>query len=471
MNKREAGLLEARKIYGEEAEAALRDHLAIMGEELCTWLSDLYEPRRCICDNFDSDGNRVCLLPKDADGKPLCTGGGYYYSNSARDTEGFDIDVESTAQVLSFCSTSGLLDGYGSSRAAYPKQMQLDLCAFAKSLQDSEDGYFYHPRWGKNINVSRKGRDLMWATSILRTFGDMPLYDTKNGVKGSLGAPSGGASECEDVPSSAWPEHLATLDAFREYIRSFELKTKSYPTGNALNAQMGQIAARDKQAIADGEAKDENGDGIAEDGYIAEFERYFNAMQNPENGTWEDELHYNSTNGLMKIAMIYNTLGIKLNFAETAYRSAIKMALLPVGVPDSKGKMTTGSVDVYNPWVAMTYILENVKKFGTTADVERLKAILAEHAVELIRTTTEKTKKFKKPDGSFGYTWSKSLHLSQGASVCPEGFVEGDVNGGTIATRGIFGNMIHSLGLDIPMFSSEDFEKYITRIKEKWNYK
>ena len=114
MNKREAGLLEARKIYGEEVEAALRDHLAIMGEELCTWLSDLYEPRRCICDNFDSDGNRVCLLPKDADGKPLCTGGGYYYSNSARDTEGFDIDVESTAQVLSFCSTSGLLDGYGS---------------------------------------------------------------------------------------------------------------------------------------------------------------------------------------------------------------------------------------------------------------------------------------------------------------------------------------------------------------------
>ena len=311
----------------------------------------------------------------------------------------------------------------------------------------------------------------MWATTILRSFGDLPLYDTNNGLKGTLGAPKGQSSAGDEKSGeTSWPEHLATLDAFREYLKTFDIKTKSYSTGNTFNAQMGQIVSRDKQAIEDGEATDSDGDGIAEDGYIAAFEAYFNEHQNPENGTWEDELHYNSTNGLMKLAMVYNHLGIKLNHAEKAYRSAIEMALLPVGVLDCKGKTTTGAVDVYNPWVAMSYIRANVKKFGTEEELARLSAMLSENAVQLIRATTEKTKKFKKADGSFGYTWSKSLHLSQGASVCPEGFVEGDVNGGTIAARGIFGNMCSCLELDIPLYSKADFEKYISIIKKKYEF-
>ena len=474
LNEREAGLVKAREMYGAEAEQALRDHLSHIDERLYLWMADLYQPRKCICDNFDADGNRVCLLPRDENGKCLCTGGGYFITNSARDTEGFEIDIESTVQALNFCNTVGLLRGYGNDyKKAFPKQMQNDVCAFAKSLQDSEDGYFYHPQWGKNIGISRQGRDLMWATSILKSFGDMPLYDTKNGTKGSLSAPSGvtAAADDEEKSNETWTPHLRTLDAFKEYLLTFDLKTKSYSTGNTFNAQMGQISARDRQAIADGEAKDENGDGIAEDGFIAAFEQHFNANQNPENGTWEDELHYNATNGLMKIAMVYNAIGIKLNYAETAFKSCIEMALLPVGVPDCKGKMTTGSVDVYNPWVAMSTIKANVKKFGTEEDVARLDALLKENVVELIKASTAKMLKFKKPDGSFGYTWGVSGSKSQGALVCPGGVIEGDINGGSIATRGIFTNMTSALGLDIPMFLPEDFEKYVARIKERCGYR
>ena len=475
MNEREAGLLKAREIYGEEAEQALRDHLAIVGEELYLWMADLYTPRKCICDNFDTDGNRVCLLPRDKDGKCLCTGGGYYYSNSARDTEGYEIDIESTVQALNFCSTVGLLRGYdGDYKRAFPKQMQLDICAFAKSLQSSEDGYFYHPQWGRDIGVSRLGRDLMWATNALKAFGDLPLYDTKNGMKGTLGAPTGGTADGggeEKSANSTWTPQLQTLDAFKEYLTTFDLKTKSYSTGNTFNAQIGQITARDKLAIEQGEARDNNGDGIAEDGFIAAFEEYFNERQNPDNGTWEDEVHYNATNGLMKIAMTYSGIGIKLNHAEAGFRSAIEMALLPVGVPDCKGKVTSGSVDVYNPWVAISIILGNVQKFGTAEEYDRLMAILKENVVDLIRASTEKAKKFKKPDGSFGYTWTKPPSRSQGALVCPDGFIEGDINGGSIATRGIFSNMVSALGLKIPMFLPEDFEKYIARIKKRCGYK
>ena len=472
----EDGLAEAEIKYGKEAANALREHLSMIGEELYLWMADLYTPRKCICNNFDADGNRVCLLKKDKDGNYLCHGGGFYYSNSARDTDGYEIDIESTVQAMNFCNTVGLLKGYGDDyKKAFPAQMRLDVCAFAKSLQSSEDGYFYHPQWGKNITVSRQGRDLMWATSILSSFGDMPLYDTKNGMRGSLGSPLGqkNTSEktaCEDK-NSTWTPQFQTLDAFKEYLTTFDLKTKSYSTGNTFNAQIGQIAARDKQAIADGEAHDENGDGIAEDGFIAAFENYFNERQNAENGLWEDDIHYNATNGLMKISMIYNALGIKLNYAEAAFKSSIEMALLPVGVPDIKGKMTTGSVDVYNPWVAMSGIRTNVKRFGTEKELEKINTLLCDNVVELIHASTEKAKKFKKPDGSFGYTWSESPSASQAAPVCPKGKVEGDINGGSIATRGIFSNICAALGLQIPMFSPEDFEKYKARIKSNCGYK
>ena len=472
MTRREAGLIEAGKIYGKEAEAALREHLSMIGDEYYEWQADLYIGRKCVCDNFDEEGNRICLLPRDENGKCICTGGGYYYCNSARDTDGYEIDIESTVQALRFIVSTGIAENHsGDLKKAMPKQMQKDVIAFAKSLQYADDGYFYHPQWGKNIVPSRQGRDLGWATSIIKDLGDMPLYDTKNGHKGSLGAPTGNISDDGSVDSkSTWTPQLKDLDAFKEYLESFDLKTKSYSTGNTFSAQSGQINGRDAQAMADGEAHDENGDGIAEDGFVSAYEKHFNERQNAENGLWEDEVHYNSVNGLMKISSTYNSLKIKLNHAEAAFKSAMQMALLPIGVADVKGKLTTGSVDVYNPWVAIQHILSNVKRFGTEEEYNGMKKMLADNAVALIKATTEKTRKFKKPDGSFGYTWSCPPSCSQQAPVCPKGIIEGDVNGGNIATNGIWTNMCNALGLKIPIFSGEDYEKYFSRIKKNCGY-
>ena len=472
LSAKEKGLLDAREKYGEEAEAALREHLSMIGNELYLWMSDLYMPRECKCDNFDADGNRICLLPKDENGKCICRGGGYYYSNSARDNDGYEIDIESTVQAIHFLNSSGLLEKYnGNYMAALPSQMQKDVIAFAKSLQDPEDGYFYHPQWGKDIIPSRQGRDLGWATSILKELGDMPFYDTKNGHKGSLGAPLGvKAAETSENKNSTWIAHFQTLEAFKEYLNTLDLKNRSYPACNNINAQCGQLNARDKQAIADGEAHDNNGDGIPEDGFVAMLEQHFNERQNPEHGLWEDEVHYNSVNGLMKIVSSYNSMRLKFNYAEKAFDSAIKMALLPVGEPDCKGKTTTGSVDVYNPWVAMGHLLTNVKTFGTEEEYAALKQKLRDNVVPLIKATTGKAKKFKKEDGSFGYTWSTSPKCSQAAPVAVPDTVEGDINGGSIATRGIFGTMCSTLGLNIPLFSGEDFEVYIDRIKKRCNY-
>lgn len=448
-NRREMGLLSAREIYGIEAEEALREHLELYDERFYLWLADLY-------------------LPRDVNGRSACSGGGFYYSNSARDTDGYEIDLESTRQVLAFCSSSGMLDGYdGDYKKAFPKEMQNDMCAFAKSLQSSEDGYFYHPQWGKNIKVQRRGKDLLWGPKILEFFGEIPLYDTPIGAKGSLGAPklSLGSEKNSKERESIWPEHLVTLDAFKKYLSSFDLSTASFSSGNTFTSQKALILARDKQAIVDGEAHDNNGDGIAEDGYVAALQSFINSAQNSENGLWEKEVSYASVNGLMKLGI---ALDGKLNYAEKSFKSAIEILLLPGDTPDVNGKLAKTSPDVYNPWIIMQVIMKNVKQYGTEEEYQNILSMLKENAPDLIRATTEKTRKFKKADGSFGYTWTTSPTFSQGAPICPEGFVEGDVNGGIIAVTGVFHYMTTVLGLDIPIYNPSDFEKFIARIKAKY---
>lgn len=474
-NKQEETLLKLREEYGAEAESAMRDYLNMIGDEFYLWLADLYLPRNCNCDNFDGEGNRICLLPRDENGKCTCTGGGFYYCNSARDTDGYEIDIESTVQAIRFLDQCGLLDDYnGDYKAALPKQMQKDVCAFAKSLQDPVDGYFYHPQWGKDIIPSRQGRDLGWATGILKDLGDMPLYDTPNGHKGSLGAPLGLLGNSEKG-SAVWSPRLLTLDAFKEYLASKDVKNKSYPVGNEVFSQSAQIIARDKQMWleqnpdADPDSYDKQ--KPAKGGFIEALRDYFFSNRNPENGLWQDETCYYSVNGLMKISGGYNSVGFKLDYAEAAFDSAIKMTLLPVGEPDCKGKTTTGSVDVYNPWFAMSALLGNVKKFGTEEEYANLKAMLKKNAAALIRVTGEKAKKFKKEDGSFGYTWGAPPAASQMAPVCPPGIIEGDINGGTIATVGILCSMCGALGIGVPIYSGDGLEKFNDRIKKNCGYK
>ncbi len=71
-----------------------------------------------------------------------------------------------------------------------PEQMRAKLIAFAKGLQDEEDVYFYHPRWKKNINTSRHGRDLNWVTDMLRQIPTLKTIGTITETKTRCGTQS-----------------------------------------------------------------------------------------------------------------------------------------------------------------------------------------------------------------------------------------------------------------------------------------
>ena len=465
-DERNAALDTLASELGEGVRNAAAAHLSLATENYYVWLASLYKPRKCVCNTYDADGYRICQLPKDENGKYLCTGGGFYYSCSARDTDGYEIDLESTIQAMSFAVASGMLK----KMSDFDRQIGLDAIAFAKSLQSPEDGYFYHPQWGRSITDSRKGRDLDWATKIFTNFGGVPLYDTPSGLSGSLGAAgaltgslkTSGAVAASRVVGAAhvWPDHLTDLAAFSSYLSSFDLKNSSYSAGNTFTAQASQILNRDKEGIATGEFTDTDGDGIADNGFVMTFKSYLDSKQNPENGLWEDLVHYDSVNGLMKIGSAYNKLGIEIPNPEAAFASAAEVIAIEPDSKDCKGRIASAAVDVFNPWIAIIELLNNIRSFGDLDNVERMKNILKADAEKMIRITTEKTKKFAKPDGSFGYTWATSPYKSQGAPVCPEGIVEGDVNGGGIALNGIWMRIAAALDIPISIFSPSDGIKF-----------
>lgn len=73
-------------------------------------------------------------------------------------------DIESTGQTLYLLEASGLTRGRAlDDPEAFPESFKASLVRFTLSLLDPNDGYFYHPQWGKNITTSRRGRDLGWG--------------------------------------------------------------------------------------------------------------------------------------------------------------------------------------------------------------------------------------------------------------------------------------------------------------------
>ena len=472
--RREAEFAEFESRFGKDAADALKAHYALYTDRFYKWLASLYDPAV----------------------------GGFYFNEAARDTDGFLPDVESTKQAINFFGLTGLTTDYPSLIEAYPKWMRDQICGWVRELQSPDDGYFYHPQWGKDIIPSRLSRDLGWATSTLEEFGQMPKWDAPNGAKGEFGPPpksalaaaEGSGEKGAASAASVYPERLRTVENFRRYLvcelngnsDPYDLtpnliRSKSYPIGNNMNAQAGQIKQRERLGIETGELVDSDGDGIADNGFIATFCEVFGAWQLPYNGVWEEShildadgnpvadergsMHYNAINGLMKLSTSYNALGVKMPYAAEALASAIEMAAF-LGEhedgrpgPDIMGHRPNGSVDVYNPWVAVQAIFSNLDRFSTKEERQSLQERLKANAAQMIRVTTEKTRHFEKPDGSFGYRWGECGTVSQNAKVSPPGYVIGDVNGGCIAVRGVTVSMCAGLGIKmIPIYGRSDWD-------------
>ena len=458
---REAQLAKISEKLGKDAADAMRDYLTLFDEGFYVWLAGLYDPET----------------------------GARYYSNSARDNktvvlDGWECellpDLESTPRGYGWLVGAGMLENYHNSlKEAFPAWLTKKLIKWTQGLQSPEDGYFRHPQWQGRETVSRLGRDLDYATSFLKRLGGDILYDTPNGCKGIYGAPKRATAAKDGGTVSAMPEHLKEVAKFREYLDSFDWETRSYSSGNTFESQWAQIriagdefvnAYKDymdrRQEEMQERLRSEAEAALLEKKPDATADEIKAARNAAENGLWEPRLRYHAINGLMKIGSTYTRLGLKLNYIEEAFESALRIVMLEE--PDADGKTAGASVDVYNPWCCLNQLISNAEKFHSRELAERLRKRITDNAPELIRITRRKTSVFRKPDGSYGYCAFGVPAYSQMMPVAIPGTNEGDVNGGTIATRTIIGHMCEALGIECPsLYFADDYEKFIAIIEKK----
>ena len=351
--------------------------------------------------------------------------GAFYYSESARDHEGFGVDLESTAQILRFIDDRGMIESYGSMANAMPADIADKLVGFADSCL-SDDGYFYHPQWGKNIGTTRRGRDLQWGRIVYNMLGKTP--PRKTAVELLQGS--------ERQSAKAIPDHLKSKKVFREYLeKEFELKS-SFPFGNAINSQMVQIKAA---------------------GLLDECCKFLDSKQNLKNGLWEDEISYRSISGLMKLSAIYINAGRKINYSETIANSIFSLL-------KSKDKVDQ-IVYIYNPISALSQQIYMLKLVDESYDASKLISRLHKNAYDIVRSATDKVKVFAKPDGSFSYSPDFSAARSQNVPSALKETAEGDVNATTIVSGGVISTLLTNLGISSKTFDKADFEEFISIIR------
>ena len=387
---RDAAFFGVKEKIGADAARELENLYSLFDEKIYIWLAGLWDREA----------------------------GAFYYSESARDTSPYLPDIESTVQALRFLNNSGMIrPGEGNYINRIPTAIRDGIVNFALSLQD-EDGFFYHPQWGKDISPSRRGRDLSWAKNTLAEAGVEPKYMLPT------------AKTSDGKSSAHLPDYLKSLDAFKKYLDEMDLATNSYYYGNVIESTMSLISAAGEEYTS----------------YLAEW---LNSKNRADNGLWEEGIRYSSVNGLMKMSGNYPALKVGLPHPVASLKSTIYAAM--------SDEPMSFVCEVYNPWATIGNILRANRDCPEKEELDRLRCELIDSASELIAKTAKKIEVFRKADGSYSYFKKMSSAVSQRAPVAVPRTNEGDVNATTICVGSTTRCMRAALGLPmIPIFAPED---------------
>ena len=396
--------------------------------------------------------------------------GGFYYSNSARDTEGYAPDLESTWQTLTLLSSFGGI----SSLNAIPDDIKEKIVKFTKSTQSPVDGYFYHPQWpqGKeNLQSDRYGRDMGWACALiknLKPYGEdqYPNYCTPTGTKCKAHADNDdncfkksapAASSVETAPVQRRPQDpdYSSREAFCAWLEEYEKDIK-IASGNAH-----MLAALRDEIVAKGYGND-----ILDfyDRIQAElYEEQISAGIEPT-GVWQTNMDYHVVWGVWKHLYYYNygpiSRPINLKYVPYMVRSCVKVLMMKI---DRWHAMN----DLFNQWVSIGAIIDNVRRHHGEEAVMVVYDIVRESAAELVDATIEKISPFKLDDGTVVYC-SNGLGMKSIYGVpIAEGVREGDANGVGLWCS-MYNAVFKCLGYPVVKIMDEsDGERFIEIIKNR----
>ncbi len=416
---------------GKATVDAFKQLFSLYSDDAYIWLANLYEPD-------------IYSETRADDEAPL---GGFYYSNSARNTVTFLPDVETTRQALDFIRYSGMA---GSLKEALSPEMKNAMINFVRSLYDPTSGNFYHPQWsGLEYTDERLGRDYTNAMSVLSTLGGSlkvtsVAYLTTDGALTASLRYSGVQSVSKVVATAALP-HLVSEAAFIEYLDK-QNWNDSYTTGNRIAAQGALI---DNAGLMD----------VCLD--------YLDKKQNPANGMWSLSSDDNAVNGFLKISALYSSYAPGL---DRTMNYAVEAAATCEAILLSDAEPATVCW-VYNVWYSLGNIIGLLSQTGSAQDLEAIDQIrdsLRKNAPEYIRIAAEKYAPFRKDDGSFSFSPDQSSSNSQGMPVCPSNQNEGDVNATYISIVSVPARIFAALGyndVEVEVFTPNDFKIFIKELE------
>jgi hypothetical protein len=325
--------------------------------------------------------------------------------------------MESTHQAITLMRGSGMIQNYED----IPEWMREKIKEFTCSLQSDEDGYIYHPQWGKAIGNERLGRDLIAAvgTADVLKF-DLPYPTATERIKAAAST-AGNAKKETAAPSL--PNHLKSKEAFLKHLENLgwddPTGMAAYSAGNALAAQINLIKAA----------------GLAD--VMCDF---LDSIQHKDTGLWGVQGGYAAINAFFKIGAAYGPAGRVMPNVEKVADSCMNIM-----VADELNKTVCYQ---FNAWWSMNICIGQLKAGGAENEkaIARVKAEMLRRAPECIRATTRKITPFKCEDGSYSYFYNTTCPISQGAIVA-QMIKEGDVNATIINSSGVLNRSLDVLGL------------------------
>lgn len=371
--------------------------------------------------------------------------GGFYYANSARDTEGFLPDMESTYQISQHLKElAPYYKGQKNLRLFYGETLSNKIRQFYLDMYDSATGYYYHPQWSRevsNANVMRRTRDKDWAKTMTGWLEPLNTTSTFDVTVQRLASSAKLTKRFSENENEWGPD---TVPAITAYVNNLLATQTCENWANTLQTQAKQlIEARLLGTVLDLlEARINSTYGLWTTGRVGNTNVYYNLKTTPT-----EESLFGMLTCTYKVAMLYQAYNGEMDQAEDCrpIPEAMKMverAIEGIKINDPGARVTYR----FNPWATLGTIWENLRDCHgrNSSEVNAYLARISTDIVTMLNVTKQCLEPYRHADGSYSFLQSGSAAVVNGTPVSL-GRNEGDVNA-TNLVLGLAKHICHAVG-------------------------